>query len=164
MKKQAANDWFDLISLADTAVIRDKHGDVFEKRGGLWCGHETKPLNDNEMRKFLPAIVLDNGHFPGRLAAAGAALAQTGVADTMADPTDIARIALEAADAWERTEFGGSPTITVYHDAEDSEESLRSYIHDALLDHEDENNLIHMTANEITEKVWDVIEERTATE
>lgn len=165
MKKQIANDYVDLVGLPDTAVIRDKQGDVFERRGGVWCGFECMPLTDMEMVKFLPATVLDNGHFPGRLAAAGAALAQTAVVDGPMEPEDVARIALEAADAWEREEFGGRPTVELYHDADDSEESLHSYIHDALLDlTNDDGEIIDRPLSTILDTVWDAIEERTVTE
>jgi hypothetical protein len=118
------------------------------------------------MAKHLPAIVLDNGHFPGRLAAASAALEQTAVVDGPMEPEDVARIALEAADAWERTEFGGRPTVELYHDADDSEESLHSYIHDALLElaTDDADQIIDRPLSAILETVWDAIEERTVTE
>lgn len=166
--KQTVDNWLDLAALPNTAVIRDKSGDVYERRAGEWCGYETRPLNDQQMAKYVPIIVLDSGHFPGRLAAAGAALEQTAVVDGPMDPKDVARIALEAADAWEGEEYGGQPTITLYHDAEDSEESLHSYLHDALLDLEDEPHghspTVTTTVAEIMHKVWDVIEERTATE
>lgn len=51
----------ELRQLPNTAVIRDKHGDVSEKRAGAWCSHETKPLNDHYMARYLPAKVLDEG-------------------------------------------------------------------------------------------------------
>lgn len=47
-----------LIALGDGAVIRDKYGDVSEKRGGLWCGYETAPCDAHRMSKSLPARVI----------------------------------------------------------------------------------------------------------
>jgi hypothetical protein len=167
MKKQIVDNWLDLAALPDTAVIRDRDGDVFERRGGVWCGYEVANLSDNLMAKMLPVTVLDNGHFPGRLQAGAAAIAQTSAgADGPMDPEDIARIVLEAADAWEGEEYGGQPTITLYHDADDSEASLHSYLHDALLDLEDDpdgGRTFTTTVDAIMGKVWEVIEERTAT-
>jgi hypothetical protein len=166
--KQTIDNWLDLASLPDTAVIRDKQGDVFEKRGRVWCGHECIRMNDTEMAKFLPALVLDNGHFPGRLQAGAHAIGQTScAADGPMEAEDIARIVLEAADAWEKEEFGGEPTIELYHDPDDSEASLHSYIHDALLDLADDpdgGSAVNSTVEAITAKVWEVIEERTVTE
>ena len=51
-----------LIALGDGAVIRDKYGDVSEKRGGLWCGYETVPFSSHFMSKFLPARVIWRPH------------------------------------------------------------------------------------------------------
>jgi hypothetical protein len=168
MKKQTANDYVDLVGLPNTAVIRDSSGDVYERRGGEWCGYECAPLNDHQMAKHLPVTVLDNGHFPGRLQAGAHAIGQTScAADGPMEAEDIARIVLEAADAWEKEEFGGEPTIELYHDPDDSEASLHSYIHDALLDLADDpdgGSAVNSTVEAITAKVWEVIEERTVTE
>lgn len=49
----------ELAKLPDTAVIRDKFGDVNERRAGKWCGYEQAPLSDQRMGKYLPATVLD---------------------------------------------------------------------------------------------------------
>lgn len=51
-----------LIALGDGVVIRDKYGDVSEKRGGLWCGYETAPCDAHRMSKFLPARVIWRPH------------------------------------------------------------------------------------------------------
>ena len=51
-----------LIALGDGTVIRDKHGDVSEKRGGLWCGYETAPCDAHRMSKYLPARVIWRPH------------------------------------------------------------------------------------------------------
>ena len=51
-----------LIALGDGSVIRDKYGDVSEKRGGLWCGYETVPFSSHFMSKFLPARVIWRPH------------------------------------------------------------------------------------------------------
>lgn len=49
----------ELAKLPDTAVIRDKFGEVNERRAGKWCGYEQAPLSDQRMGKYLPATVLD---------------------------------------------------------------------------------------------------------
>lgn len=48
----------ELEALDEGAVVLDKMGDVSQRRGGYWCGFETKPLTDQIMRKFLPARVI----------------------------------------------------------------------------------------------------------
>ena len=52
----------ELEELDDGAVVLDKMGDVSQRRGGYWCGFETKPLTDQIMRKFLPARVIWRPH------------------------------------------------------------------------------------------------------
>ncbi|WP_395705454.1 hypothetical protein [Rhodococcus ruber] len=48
----------ELDSLPNESVIRDRFGDVFEKRADKWCGYETEALSSHAMRKYLPATVL----------------------------------------------------------------------------------------------------------
>lgn len=48
----------ELDSLPDESVVRDRFGDVFEKRADKWCGYETAALSSHAMRKYLPATVL----------------------------------------------------------------------------------------------------------
>lgn len=50
-----------LDSLPDESVVIDKQGDVFQRRGDWWCGHETVPLPSRQLAKFLPARVLYRG-------------------------------------------------------------------------------------------------------
>ena len=48
----------ELDALSDGSVLRDKFGDVIEKRGGKWCGYEQAPISDRIQAKYLPAAVL----------------------------------------------------------------------------------------------------------
>lgn len=48
----------ELDSLPNESVVRDRFGDVFEKRADKWCGYETAALSSHAMRKYLPATVL----------------------------------------------------------------------------------------------------------
>lgn len=61
MKRRVITTEAELAELPNTAVIRDKYGDVSERRSGMWCSHETAPLSDHQMAKYLPAKVLDEG-------------------------------------------------------------------------------------------------------
>lgn len=47
-----------LTELPEGTVLRDNSGDVFQRRGGEWCGYECSPLSDKHLSKYLPVEVL----------------------------------------------------------------------------------------------------------
>lgn len=52
----------ELRSLPEGAMVIDREGDVSQKRGGLWCGYETAPLNSNRLARLgSPFTVLNEG-------------------------------------------------------------------------------------------------------
>jgi len=60
MRKRKVRTFGELAALPERSVIRDKFGDVYELRGGWWCGHECSPASTEYVaRKWLPAKVLD---------------------------------------------------------------------------------------------------------
>lgn len=50
-----------LDGLRDRAVVLDDHGDVWQKRGDMWCSFETASVNTPLLVKYQPFIVLDEG-------------------------------------------------------------------------------------------------------
>jgi len=48
----------ELEALPEGSVVRDFMDDVAEKRGGVWCGYETEPMNNRRLAKYLPGTVL----------------------------------------------------------------------------------------------------------
>jgi hypothetical protein len=49
-------------ALPDRTVIRDKQGDVWERRGKLWCSYEMSPCDSVLVsRKWAPVTVLHRG-------------------------------------------------------------------------------------------------------
>lgn len=48
----------ELEELPNGSVIRDRMGDVSERRGGRWCAYETATMKSEWLRKYLPATVL----------------------------------------------------------------------------------------------------------
>lgn len=55
----------DIEALPDRTVIRDKQGDVWERRGKLWCSYEMSPCDSVLVsRKWAPVTVLHRGEAP----------------------------------------------------------------------------------------------------
>jgi len=48
----------ELDELPGLSVVMDAHGDVSQKRGGLWCGYETAPLTSHQLAKSGPFTVI----------------------------------------------------------------------------------------------------------
>lgn len=52
----------ELLNLTEGSVVIDSEGDVSQKRGGLWCGYETAPINSNKLARMAsPFTVLQVG-------------------------------------------------------------------------------------------------------
>ena len=52
----------ELLELPEHSVVLDAEGDVSQKRGGLWCGYETAPINSNKLARIAsPLTVLKEG-------------------------------------------------------------------------------------------------------
>lgn len=48
----------ELAPLPETSVVIDKHGDVSQKRGHLWCSYETARMTSHQLAKSLPAQLI----------------------------------------------------------------------------------------------------------
>jgi hypothetical protein len=58
-KPRTINSADELLSLPESSVVLDYEGDVSQKRGGLWCGYETAPINSNKLARMAgPVTVL----------------------------------------------------------------------------------------------------------
>lgn len=52
----------ELLALPEGAVVIDNDGDVSQKRGKMWCGHETSGLSSNRLARLAgPFTVLWEG-------------------------------------------------------------------------------------------------------
>jgi hypothetical protein len=58
-KPRIINSADELLALPEASVVLDYEGDVSQKRGGLWCGYETAPINSNKLARIAgPFTVL----------------------------------------------------------------------------------------------------------
>jgi hypothetical protein len=58
-KPRIINSREELDGLPEESVVIDYEGDVSQKRGGLWCGYETTPLNSTRLARIAgPFTVL----------------------------------------------------------------------------------------------------------
>ena len=58
-KPRIINSREELDGLPEESVVIDYEGDVRQKRGGLWCGYETAPLNSTRLARIAgPFTVL----------------------------------------------------------------------------------------------------------
>jgi hypothetical protein len=51
----------DIEALPEGSVVVDRHDDVWQRRGGLWCSHETAAVDDRRLAKWAPLTVLRRG-------------------------------------------------------------------------------------------------------
>lgn len=59
VKPRIINSREELDGLPEESVVIDYEGDVSQKRGGLWCGYETAPLNSTRLARIAgPFTVL----------------------------------------------------------------------------------------------------------
>lgn len=51
----------DLEAMPDMSVVMDESGDVWQKRGGVWCSYETSDHTSTRLARFGPFRILHIG-------------------------------------------------------------------------------------------------------